>query len=315
MWDQIFSKEKCHATPPFIRKNFSKPEFFSKISGFLYKIFGNVRQKLFDRKTWYPLLCIKTFPIPIFQKQFRHAHKIFRHCETLSFRRKNVMCPSPFFIRKNFWKPEFFSKTLGFLYKIFLHCEKNKFRRKTVTPLLCIYFFDYLELSDTLKGCLLFFRHCQTWNFWQKNVIPLICINFPDTTIFLKHCMGAHDLFRICEAKIFRRKLWYPLFHSKTVPKRESLSKTAEFNYKNFRHCETKKLWQEKVTHPIMHEIFRYPNFSEHWRDVHEIFQHCETKKVPRKTVTPLLCIKFFDYPKLSEVWSDAHEFFRHCET
>ena len=88
------------------------------------------------------------------------------------------MLHTPLFIRKIFVKPEIFSRTVGFLYKFFRHCEKNNFRRKIVTPLLCIKFFVYPKLSETLKGCLRYFRQCQTWNIRQKNVVPLICINF-----------------------------------------------------------------------------------------------------------------------------------------
>ena len=114
-----------------------------------------MRQKTFDGKTWYPLVCIKFFDTPNFLKLWRYAHEIFQHCETKNFRRKNVIPPSmpkvfryhkfsetfkgcprnflalwdikfstgnrdmPPLIHKFFSIPETFRKTEGFLYKAF----------------------------------------------------------------------------------------------------------------------------------------------------------------------------------------------------
>ena len=122
----------------------------------LTKFFSTVRQKIFDGKAWYPLVCIKFFDTLSFLKHLRDAHEIFWHCETKNFRRKNVIPPFSsiiFFETKNFFKnsrislrkfsalwdikistgnrdmpplihknfsiPENFRKTEGFLYKAF----------------------------------------------------------------------------------------------------------------------------------------------------------------------------------------------------
>ena len=146
------------------------------------KFFGTVRPKLFDGKTWYPLVCIKFFDTPNFLKHWRDAHEIFRHCETKTFRWKNVIPPFSsikLFETKNFLKnsrillrkfsalwdikistenrdkpplfhkffsiPENFRKTEGFLYKAF---RFGPVRRKISTkpwcpaPLLCMKIFD-----------------------------------------------------------------------------------------------------------------------------------------------------------------------------
>ena len=71
------------------------PEISETLKGSYTKFFGTVRQKIFDGKLWYPLLCIKFFDTPNFVKHWRDAHEIFRHCETKIFRRKNVITPSP----------------------------------------------------------------------------------------------------------------------------------------------------------------------------------------------------------------------------
>ena len=61
--------------------------------GSFTKFFGTVRQKIFDGKLWYPLLCIKFFDTPNFLEHWRDAHEFFRYYETKNFRRKNVIPP------------------------------------------------------------------------------------------------------------------------------------------------------------------------------------------------------------------------------
>ena len=75
----FFSTEKCHATPPppFIRKNFSKREFFSKIGGFLHKNFRHCEMNNFRREIVTPFLCIKFFDYPKFLKNWRDAYAFF----------------------------------------------------------------------------------------------------------------------------------------------------------------------------------------------------------------------------------------------
>ena len=53
--------------------------------------FGTVRQKNFNWKMWYQLLCIKTSVTPNYLKHWRDAHEIFRPAETKTFHRKNVI--------------------------------------------------------------------------------------------------------------------------------------------------------------------------------------------------------------------------------
>ena len=57
------------------------------------KFFGTVRPKIFNGKTWYPLVWIKFFDTPNFLKHWRDAHEFFWHCETKNFRWKNVIPP------------------------------------------------------------------------------------------------------------------------------------------------------------------------------------------------------------------------------
>ena len=119
------------------------------------KYFGTVRQKIFDGKTWYPLLCIKFFYTPNFLKHWRDAQEIFRHCETKNFRRKILKLPpppSPPLIHKHFFATGhfLFSETQIILYEIFRNCETKKFWQKIVIPppppLLSIKWFSLPEI-------------------------------------------------------------------------------------------------------------------------------------------------------------------------
>ena len=84
-----------------------------------------------------------------------------------------------------------------------------------------------------------------------------------------------------------------PFFFRKNFSKREILSKTVGFIYKNFRQVETKNFRQKIKIPPIMIKFFDIPNFLKPWRDAQELFRYCETKFFWRKVVIPLSCIKF----------------------
>ena len=156
-----FSTEICYRRPPpFIFKNFAAPDIFSTTVGYLYKFFRHCETNNFGRKIVTPLWCIKLFDYPKLSKTLKGCLSSFRHCQTWNFSTEKF--DTRHFIRKNFSKPEIFSKTVGFLYKKFRHCETKIFRWKVVTPPLCLKFFDYPEPSDTLKGYLRFFRQCHT---------------------------------------------------------------------------------------------------------------------------------------------------------
>ena len=122
LWDKKFSREKRDTT---IMRNFSRYHIFSWNSAAINtKFFVTVRPNLFNGKMFYAEL----------------------------------------FIRKNFAKPEFFSKTEGFLYKNFRHCETNNFRRKCVTPFMHKIF-------------------CWPQTFWNIEGLPTISSALSDVTL------------------------------------------------------------------------------------------------------------------------------------
>ena len=94
------------------------------------KFFCTVRQKIFDGKLWYPLLCINFIDTPNFLKHLRDAHEIFRHCETKNFRRKIVIPP---IMHKSFRCPKF-SETLKGCPRNFSALWDKKFRQNRDAP-------------------------------------------------------------------------------------------------------------------------------------------------------------------------------------
>ena len=147
LWDKKFSTEICDT--PYYAESFSIRQIFWDIEGMPTNFFGTVRPKIFDGKTWYPLVCIKFLDTPNFLKHWRYAHEIFRHCETKSFRRKNVIPPVCI---KFFDSPDFL-KHWRDAHEIFRHCETKNFRRKLVIPPIMHKVFRYPKFSETLKGC------------------------------------------------------------------------------------------------------------------------------------------------------------------
>ena len=104
------------------------PEISETLKGSFTKFFGTVRQKIFDGKLWYPLLCKKFFDAPNFLKHWRDAHESFRHCETKNFRRKIVIHPP--LIHKFFPYQKFSETQNGSLAKFFRSCEIKKISTK-----------------------------------------------------------------------------------------------------------------------------------------------------------------------------------------
>ena len=50
-----------------------------------------------------------------------------------------------------------------------------------------------------------------------------------------------------------------PLFNRKNFSKPEIFSKTVRFLHKNFRQCETEKLWRKYLIPSNKHKLFRVP--------------------------------------------------------
>ena len=212
-------------------------------------IFGTVRQKIFDGKTCYPLVCIKVFDTPNFLQHLRDAHELFWHCETKNFRRKNVIPPFSsiyFFETKNFLKnsriflrkfwalwdikistgnrdmpplihkffsiPEIFRKTEGFLYKAFRFGPvRQKFRQNRDAPLLFMKIFD--------KRIFLKHQSVLQWNisivrqkFRRKIVIlpPPPYPNFFDTRNYCNNKGFPYKIFRQWDKKFSTENLDTP---------------------------------------------------------------------------------------------------------
>ena len=170
----------------------------------LTKFFSTVRQKIFDGKTWYPLVCIKFFDTLNFLKHLRDAHEIFRHCETKNFRRKLVICP---LLSINFFRYQKISgKQKGSFTKLFVSVLwDKKFRQNRDAPLLCMKIFDeriFLKHQSVLQ-----------WNIsiqWDKtdgkSWFPPLIQTFPIPEIIATVKDSPTKIFGT-ETKNFRRKI------------------------------------------------------------------------------------------------------------
>ena len=256
--------------------------------------FGTVRQKNFDGKLWYPLLCIKFFDTPNFLKHRRDAHEIFWHCETKNFRRKNVkptFSSIKLFDTRKFpenrrvplqsfsfrscetkssdktvklppsfaWKfsiPEFFRNTEVFSYEFYRHCETKIFQRSLVYPLLMHKILRYTKFSEIPK--------CSPRNIfgtvWQK-------------VFDGERDISLSDAYNFSIPEIF----WY----------------TEVFPNEIFRYCVTKNFRRRNVIPPsLMHKIFRYPKFSDTPKCSQQSFSVLWDKKIWTKN-RDTFCIKY----------------------
>ena len=104
--------------PPSLIQTFSIPEFFWDIEGMPTKLFGTVRPKIFDEKTWYPPFHPQNFLKPkIFSKTVGFPYESFRPLWDMKNLTGNRDMPP--LIQKFFSRPEKIRKTEGFLYKRF----------------------------------------------------------------------------------------------------------------------------------------------------------------------------------------------------
>ena len=248
LWDQNFPTGK-RDTPVFILKTFWNRIFSQKQWGSLTKVFGTVRQKIFDGKLWYPLLSINVFDTPNFLKHWRGAHQVFRHCETKTFRRENVIPP---FSSIKLFETVYFLRNSGISNESFPHCETKSFRRKIVIPPSKHKLFRYPNFSETLNGCprnflalwdkkfstencdthimhkiVRYSKISETLKRWQPNFSALWDQNFPtvkrDTPVFIHKIFRNRNfsqkqwdsLTKFCgtvRQKDFDGKLWYPYY-------------------------------------------------------------------------------------------------------
>ena len=284
---------------------------------------------------WYPLLCIK-FPVtPNYLKHWRDAHKIFWHCETTNFRRKDVIHPVMY---KFFRYPQIIWIIEGFPRNFSARWDRN-FSQEKRDILYYTWNFSIPQLFWNIERMPT--KICGTRRrkiFAEKTCYLLLYIKFFDTLIFLKHWRNVHKFFRQRETKIFRRKFNIPpiihkLFRylklsgtlkgcpknffgtmrSKFFPgKRDTLYYTWNFStpqlFWNLERMPTEnlgtvrpKVFAKKTCYLLYCiKFFDTLFFLKHWRNVHKSFRQCETKIFRRKFVIPSIIHKIFRYLKLS---------------
>ena len=286
------------------------PEISETLKGSFTKFFGTVRQKIFDGNLWYPQLSIKIFDTPNFLRHWRDAHKIFRHCETKNFRRKNVIPPS---MHKIFRYPKFSEtlkgcpriflvKTMNFLKHFGRNYETKNFRRKNVIPPFSS--IKLFKIKNFLRNSRISLRKFSA--LWDIKISTENC----DMRPFIHKFFSIPKKQKSSFTKLFVSVLWDkkfrqnrhapppPLICMKIFDKRIFLNHQSVLQW-NF-SVQWDKIFRRKILilPPLSYpNFFATGNFLKHSTEgfTYQIFRHCETKKSTENHDITLWSIKFFD--------------------
>ena len=238
--------------------NFFSPETFWNTSVPLL-IFSVLWDKIFERKSWYPLPIHKNFRWNNFSENWRNPPRIFSVLwdKKVSIESRDI----PFLSIKIFDKRTFL-RNEGFPNENFRYCEKIIIRLNCETPSYAIFFNPELFWNTRVP-----LRRFSV--LWDKKVskenrdIPLLAIQIFDKRTFLKTEGIPYEVFRYCEKIIFRHYrntqsyaiFLFPNFSEKRVP-------VGVFSVE-----WDKKVSRENRDIPFLSiKIFEERIFSEKWR-------------------------------------------------
>ena len=131
---------------------FSRSGFYRNNEEFTTKLSGIVRQKIFDRKLWYPILMLKIFRNPIFSETQKGVH--LRSISVLwqkTYSTDNLVTPTAP-LHRNFDKRVFLKHRTFHLQRFLLSWDKKFSNRNSWHPALMHKFFRYPNFSQTPKG-------------------------------------------------------------------------------------------------------------------------------------------------------------------
>ena len=228
-----------------------------------------LRQKIFDRKTWYapqraPLCDPKNFSTTVFLWNTEvFPYEVFRYFETTNSQMKSWFSP----LKHKFFRYQNFSKTQkASSANFFQNCETTNFWQKIAilpSPFLSIKTFDTrIFLKHRRVPLPSFFVLWDNKFSIEDRVIPLWGKKF-DNRIFLKHRRLLLRSFSTLRQKNFDRETWYvrPSKPSPLLPKKFSTPKvlwnTEVFPYNVFRYGETTSFRLKIVIFSLRHKFCR----------------------------------------------------------
>ena len=182
LWDKNFSTENLDTPPPLIQ-TFSIPEIIAAVKDFPTEVFGTVRQKNFEGKSWYssPPPLIQTFSIPEVIATVKDSRtEIFGTVRQNHFDGKSWYSLHPSLIQ-TFSVPETNQTLKGSPTKFFGTVGQNFFDGKSWhSPPPLIQTFSTPEICNSKGLPYGSFQHCETKNFRRKILIfpPPSCSNF-----------------------------------------------------------------------------------------------------------------------------------------
>ena len=258
---------------------------FSEKKGPLRRFFGSVRQRRFERKSWYPPPSHKNFSIEVFFWKLKESpteflgterksifdkiviHHLMQFLYSRIFLNKSVPLgvfsvvwdkkvlresrDIPLLAIKNFdnWK---ILKNEGFPYESFQDCEKIIFRQNRDTPSYAMFFNP--EVFSNKKVTLGRFLVLSDKKVSRENRdIPLLSINFFDQRNFLKNEGFPYEFSRYCEKIIIRQNCdtpSYKNFFNQTFSERQA-SPTNFFGTVRQKSFE-RKSWSPPPSHKIV---------------------------------------------------------------
>ena len=178
-------------------KLFEYPKFSETMKG-CPRFFGTLRREIFDRKTWCPLLCKKISDTTFFLTHCRDALEDIRYWGTKFFDRN--MWYAPFFIRKQFSESKTFSKNSRTRSQKLSALWDRQFPAENCDTPIINNFFRYPTFSETSEECPRKLSALLGRQFLtEKRDTPYHTLNFSITPNFLKHWRDAHEFFWHCE--------------------------------------------------------------------------------------------------------------------
>ena len=260
LWDQKFSPEKRDTL--YYTWYILIPQFLWNIERMPTENLGTVRPKVFAKKTWYLLLCIKIFDTPNSLKHCTDAHLNFRQFEIKKIAKKTwypLLCitifDTPSFLKH--WRDA---------HEFFWHGETENLRRKNVIHFSIHEFFRYSNFFETMRPKI----------FAGKRDTPYYAWNYSIPEIFWKLNGMSTKFLGTVRQKFFDGNLCYPLLYLKFFDNSDYLK-----HYRmptNFFGTVKPKFFAGRTSYPLLYKkLFDTPISLKSWRDGHEFFRYCDT--------------------------------------
>ena len=311
-----------------LEKNFENRKFSETKERYPHRIVSALWEKKYlTQNPDTPVFSIKFIDNRNFLKQTRVSRRIYRHCETKSFRQK---CDS-FSSWKKLSEPKILPNKDGFLYEFIGNVRQKVFDRVVIASRI-EKVYQNQKSSETQKGC-----STKSFGTVRRKVFDKVAVvSLPErkfgTRKFLKHWNVPLRNVSALWVKKIKKKRDTPSYW-KRYPEPEVFSNIEVFLCEKIQYSETKSFRQNrdsfsswrKLSEPenfetkevsstkcfgtVTQKSRQNPDTPTYWKSfsepevcwtkeryLYELFRYCGTKNTQCKIVIPrFLSIKFFD--------------------